>query len=91
VPLIATLLSIPAEPRYPPVNLTPEAQKLRTFEALLGQVVGLACRRPILMVLEDAQWVDPSTTDWFGLLIDRIQHLPLLLSMPNERSSKVPK
>ena len=41
-PLIAALLSIPAGPRYPPVNLTPEAQKLRTFEALLGQVAGLA-------------------------------------------------
>jgi class 3 adenylate cyclase/predicted ATPase len=78
-PLIAALLSIPAEPRYPPVNLTPEAQKLRTFEALLGQVVGLAERRPVLMVLEDAHWIDPTTSELFGLVIDRIQRLPVLL------------
>jgi class 3 adenylate cyclase/predicted ATPase len=79
VSLLAALLSIPAEPRYPAVNLTPEVQKLRTFEALLGQVFRLADRRPVLMVLEDAQWVDPTTSDWFGLVIDRMQRLPLLL------------
>jgi hypothetical protein len=78
-PLLAALLSIPAEPRYPPVNLTPEAQKLRTFDALLGQVVGLAGRRPVLMVLEDAHWIDPTSAELFGLVIDRTQHLPVLL------------
>jgi class 3 adenylate cyclase len=78
-PLIAALLSIPAGPRYPPVNLAPEAQKLRTFETLLGQVIGLAGRWPLLMVLEDAHWVDPTTSELFGLIIDRIQRLPVLL------------
>jgi class 3 adenylate cyclase/predicted ATPase len=80
-PLIAALLSIPAGARYPPVSLTPEAQKLKTFEALCGQVVGLAGRRPVLMVLEDAHWIDPTTSELFGLVIDRIQRLPVLLLM----------
>ena len=44
-PLLAALLSIPTGARYPPVNLTPEAQKLRTFEALLEQLIGLAEQR----------------------------------------------
>ncbi len=79
VPLLAALLSIPAVPRYPPVDLTPEAQKLGTFDALLGQVVGLAQRRPLLMVLEDAHWIDPTSSELFGLIVDRIQHLPVLL------------
>ena len=78
-PLIAALLSIPTGARYPPVNLTPEAQKLRTFEALLGQVIGLAEQRPVLMVLEDAHWIDPTTSELFELVIDRIQRLPVLL------------
>jgi class 3 adenylate cyclase/predicted ATPase len=78
-PLIAALLSIQAKPRYPPLNLTPEEQKLRTFEALLGQIAGLAERLPVLMVLEDAQWIDPTTSELFGLVIDRIQRLPVLL------------
>jgi class 3 adenylate cyclase/predicted ATPase len=78
-PLIAALLSIQAKPRYPPLNLTPEEQKLRTFEALLGQIAGLAERLPVLMVIEDAQWIDPTTSELFGLVIDRIQRLPVLL------------
>jgi predicted ATPase len=52
------------------VNLTPEVQKLRTFEALLGQVIGLAEQRPVLMVLEDAHWIDPTTRELFELVID---------------------
>jgi class 3 adenylate cyclase len=78
-PLIAALLSIPATPRYPPVTLTPEARKVRTFDALLDQVVGLAERRPLLMVLEDAHWIDPTSVELFGLIIHRIQRLPVLL------------
>jgi class 3 adenylate cyclase/predicted ATPase len=78
-PLIAALLSIPTGGRYPPVHLTSEAQKLRTFEALIGQVEGLAGQRPVLMVFEDAQWIDPTSVELFGLLIDHIQRLPVLL------------
>jgi predicted ATPase len=78
-PLIASLLLIPTGARYPPLNLTPQAQKLRTFEALLGQAAGLAERRPVLMVLEDVHWIDPTTAELFGLVIDRIRHLPVLL------------
>jgi predicted ATPase len=54
-------------------------QKLRTFEALLGQVAGLAASRPVLMVLEDAHWIDPTSSELFGLVIDRLQRLPVLL------------
>jgi class 3 adenylate cyclase/predicted ATPase len=78
-PLIAALLSIPFGPRYPPVNLTPEVQKAKTFEALLGRVVGLAERRPLLMLFEDAHWIDPTSIELLGLMIDRIQRLPVLL------------
>jgi predicted ATPase len=78
-PLIAALLSLPTGVRYPPVNLTPEVQKAKTLETLLGQVVGLAGRRPVLMVFEDAHWIDPTSIELFGLVIDRIQGLPVLL------------
>jgi class 3 adenylate cyclase len=72
-PLVAALFPIPTGARYPPANLTPEARKLRTLEALLGQLEGLAGRRPVLMILEDAHWIDPTTSELFGLVIDRIR------------------
>ena len=79
VPFFATLLSIPSDRRYPSSTLTPQAQKAKTFEALLAQLEGLANTQPVLMVLEDAHWLDPTSTELFGQVIDRLRHLPILL------------
>jgi predicted ATPase/class 3 adenylate cyclase len=78
-PLLAALLSIPSEGRYPPHNLTPAVQKMRTLDALVGQLEGLAAQQPVLMVFEDAHWIDPTTIELFELVIERVQHLPVLL------------
>lgn len=79
MPAIAALLRIPTEGRYPPLDLTPQRQKARIFEALLAQVEGLAAREPVLMLLEDMQWLDPTSLELFDLVVDRIEHLPVLL------------
>jgi class 3 adenylate cyclase len=51
--LFAELLSLPAEPRYPPLGLSPQRKKDKTFEALLRQLAALATRQPVLFVCED--------------------------------------
>ena len=61
-PLIAALLSLPIE-RYPPLKLSPQKQKEKTLEALAGQVEALARRQPVLMVFEDAHWIDPTSQE----------------------------
>ena len=48
------------------------------LEALLEQLAGLAAQ-PVLILLEDAHWIDPTTTELFQLIIERIQHLPVLV------------
>jgi predicted ATPase len=78
-PLLAALLSIPSDERYPPLNLTPQKQKEKTLRALVAQVEGLALRRPVLLLFEDAQWSDPTSLELFDLLIDRVPALPVLL------------
>jgi class 3 adenylate cyclase len=78
-PLIADLLSVPTGDRYPPVDLTPQKRKERTLQALLAQVERLAARQPVLFVLEDAHWIDPSSREWLDLTIDRVPTLPALL------------
>jgi predicted ATPase/class 3 adenylate cyclase len=78
-PLLAALLSIPSEQRYPRLNLTPQTQKARTFEALLAQFEGLASAQPVVMIFEDAHWIDPTTNELFALVIDRLQRLSILL------------
>ena len=70
VPLFAALLSIPlpAE-RYPALNLSPQHQKQRTQEALMACLLEEAERRPVLVVLEDLHWADPSTLELLRLLL----------------------
>src|SRR5215472_55369 len=77
-PVIAALLSIPTGQRYPPLNLTPDAQKQRTLDVIVEQLVGLASQRPVLAVHEDVHWVDPSTLDLLELVVERVQHLRVL-------------
>ena len=61
---------MPPTDRYPPLELTPQQRKSRTLQALLAQLVGLAARRPVLIVLEDAHWLDPTTLELFGLVVE---------------------
>ena len=77
--LLAAVLAIPADHRYPPLALTPQRQKQRTLELLVEQLAGLAGQRPVLAVYEDAHWIDPSTFELLGLVIQRVQRLPALV------------
>ncbi|HKV10695.1 MAG TPA: AAA family ATPase, partial [Thermoanaerobaculia bacterium] len=78
-PLLGELLSLPAEERYPPLSLSPEARRKRTLAALLALFGAMAERRPLVMALEDLHWFDPSTLEFLDLLLGEISMLPLLL------------
>jgi class 3 adenylate cyclase/predicted ATPase len=78
-PLMAALLSIETGERYPLLKLAPDAQKQRTLEALVNQLVGLSSRRPVLAVFEDVHWIDPSTLDLLDLIVDHVQRLAVLV------------
>jgi class 3 adenylate cyclase/predicted ATPase len=78
-PLFAGLLSIDHAHRYPPSKLTAQAQKSRILNALVEQLRGVAQREPVLMLVEDAHWIDPTTSEWLGMVIDVLQNLRALL------------
>ena len=77
--LLAELLSLPAEPRYPPLGLSPQRKKDKTFEALLRQLETLAARQPVLFICEDLHWIDPSSRELLDRTIDRAAGMPVLL------------
>ena len=78
-PLYAALLSIPADGRYPALDLTPRRQKDLTIEALTRQVLTLARKKPLLFVIEDAHWIDPSTLEATHRFIEAIKTAPVFL------------
>ena len=76
---IAERLSIPTGDKYPLPDLTPQRRKEKTFEALLAQMARLAARQPVLMLFEDAHWIDPTSLELLTLTAARASTLPLLL------------
>ena len=69
--LMAELLSLPTE-GFPPLDLSPQQRKVATITALLDLLIRLADVAPVLVVLEDAHWCDPTTLDLWTRLIARI-------------------
>jgi class 3 adenylate cyclase/predicted ATPase len=77
--LLAELLSLPNDGRYLRLDLTPQQQRAKIFEVLIAQLVALAAQRPVLMIFEDAHWIDPTSLEAVGRTIDRIPTLPIML------------
>jgi len=79
VQLLAGLLSIPISGDQALLHLTPQRRREKTFEALLRQLDCLARRQVMLIVYEDAHWIDPTSRDLLDLTIERARRLPVLL------------
>ena len=72
LPLLASLLSLsPPADRYPPLQMSPQQQRQRTLDMLLALTLARAKQQPVLCIVEDLHWIDPSTLEWLGLLIDQ--------------------
>lgn len=80
-PLLGTLLALPAEERYPPLLLSPEARRKRTLAAVVALLSAMAEaeRHPVVLVVEDLHWIDPSSLELLDLLLEELPMLSLLL------------
>ena len=72
-PLLARLLAVQFEGRYPPLDLPADRQRQLTIDALIKITLTRADYQPLLVVIEDLQWIDPSSLD---LLTQLIEHVP---------------
>ena len=77
VPVFCDLLSVPLGDKYSPSTLSPERQKKLIFETLLGVLLEIASRQPLLLVIEDLHWADPTTLEFLNLLVDQIATTPI--------------
>jgi class 3 adenylate cyclase/predicted ATPase len=77
--LLAEMLSLPNDGRYPALELTPQQRRQKTLEALTAHLEALSHQKPVLMIFEDAHWADPTSLETFGRAVDRIRTLGVLL------------
>jgi class 3 adenylate cyclase/predicted ATPase len=79
VELLSELLSLPSSAAD--LNLSPQRKREKLFEALLSQLAAEVRRRSVLMVFEDAHWIDPTSRELLDLTVDRVRHLSVLLAI----------
>src|SRR5262249_7683514 len=77
--LIAELLGVPADDRYPALAVSPQQKREMTLTALLDQLGGVAANSPVLIVFEDVHWADPTSLDLLDRTISCVADLPVLL------------
>jgi class 3 adenylate cyclase/predicted ATPase len=79
VAILANLLSLPTDGCYRPEDLTPQKRKEKTFTALFAQLDRLAANDPVLLIFEDAHWIDPTSLELLAATVEHVPHLRALL------------
>ncbi len=77
--LLSDMLSLQNDGRYPTLELTAQQRRQKTLDALIGQLEALSRSNPVLMIFEDAHWIDPTSVEVLSRLADRIRTLSVLL------------
>jgi predicted ATPase/class 3 adenylate cyclase len=79
VALLAGLLSVRFDMSAAPLSASPQRRKHLLYQGLTHLVAHVARERgPLLMVVEDLHWVDPSFDELIGMVIENIAQLPIL-------------
>jgi predicted ATPase len=79
VPLFAGLLSLSFEARYAPLLLSPQGRRQKTLEAIAALIAARASLQPVVFVIEDLHWADPSMLDLIALLIPHAEGAGILV------------
>ncbi len=76
---MAALLSLPQPEGLPPLTLTPERQKQKTQEALVGWLMEETEKTAVFSAWEDLHWADPSTLELLTLFLDQVPTARMLV------------
>jgi class 3 adenylate cyclase len=77
VALIAALLGVQDERAA--LEVSPQQKREMTLTALLDQLDGAAAQGPVVIVFEDAHWIDPTSQDLLDRMVAHAAELPVLL------------
>jgi class 3 adenylate cyclase/predicted ATPase len=77
-PLLATFLALPPAERHATEPMGRERQRRASMEAVVSLALAVAARQPLLLIVEDLHWADPSTLALLTMLIERTPSAALL-------------
>jgi class 3 adenylate cyclase/tetratricopeptide (TPR) repeat protein len=79
IQVYSELLSIKLAADRPPIAMTPQDLKEVTIQTIVERMAAMAMGKPVLMVVEDSHWIDPSTQEVLERLASGIAQQPVLL------------
>ena len=79
VSALASLLAIREVMQGSEPERTPQQRKQETFVALIDRLMSLADEAPVLFILEDAHWIDPTTYELLARLVEAIREARVLV------------
>jgi len=90
LPLLMSLLGMPPSDRFSLPAMSPERQKQRTLQTLIGAVLAVAAEHPVLAVVEDLHWIDPTTMQFLTLLVDQVPTVRMLVLLTGRLHVQLP-
>ncbi len=90
VPLIAEMLNLPIPQKYPPLMFAPDQKRKRQLADLAAWIVNAARLQPVIIAIEDLQWIDPSTLELMQMLVEQVATASLLLLCTARSEFRVP-
>lgn len=77
--VLTTLLGIPAAVHHPAIDASSPSFKSLTLDVLVAIIERSTRVQPVLMAIEDAHWIDPSSLEFVRLVLERLVAVPLLI------------
>jgi predicted ATPase/class 3 adenylate cyclase len=71
LPVVARLLGLPVPERYPDRDHGPDIERQRTLEILAAWNLALGDVQPLVLLVEDLHWCDPSSLALLGRIIEQ--------------------
>ncbi len=91
MPLFLGLLSVKGgAERYPPLAVSPQRTKELTLDALVGLFFEMAQQQPLLLIVEDLHWSDPTTLELLSQVAKEVSSARLCLVLTARPEFNVP-
>ena len=77
--LIAEMLDLPSTGPLSALPILPIERRARLYSTLIDWLQRIACDRPLVIALEDLHWVDPSSLELVGQIIEKVKAFRVLM------------
>lgn len=89
-PIFSTFLGLPLSARDRDIVIAPQKRKQKIIELVTELLVQASKQTPLLLIIEDLHWVDPSTLELLNYLMEAVEKQKVLLILTCRPTFDIP-